>query len=370
MATTRERRRSDGSTAWQVLWRADGRQTSATFDDAETARRYAAILSAAGQQAADAWLARPPERTGVPTLDEWAGRYVEQLTGVTSGTRAEYRRLYARTWSPLIGARRLDELDRPDVAGAVNRLAERLAHHSLANAHGLLSAMLAAAVEAGHAPANPCRRLRLPRAGEHERRDMECLSHQEMADLLDVLPQRWRPLVLTLVGTGLRWGEATALRVGDVDVEAATVQVVRARKRVPGGWEIGPPKTRRSRRTVTLPGEVLAALTPLLADRKRGDLLFTAPGGGPVHGGNFRARVWSPAVERAGLSRRPRVHDLRHTHASWLVAAGVPLPVIQRRLGHESITTTIDVYGHLLPDLQRQAAQAAQLALRPPPALT
>ncbi|MCA0329475.1 MAG: tyrosine-type recombinase/integrase [Actinobacteria bacterium] len=57
------------------------------------------------------------------------------------------------------------------------------------------------------------------------------------------------------------------------------------------------------------------------------------------------------------------MHDLRHSHASWLIAAGVPLPVIQRRLGHESIQTTVDVYGHLAPDALEIAAQAATLAL-------
>lgn len=65
------------------------------------------------------------------------------------------------------------------------------------------------------------------------------------------------------------------------------------------------------------------------------------------------------------LPRRPRIHDLRHTHVSWLIAAGVPLPAIQRRLGHESITTTIDRYGHLAPELHQAAADAADRALNP-----
>src|SRR6185295_17155910 len=96
----------------------------------------------------------------------------------------------------------------------------------------------------------------------------------------------------------------------------------------------------------------------------RSDRLFLAP-----RGGELRHRTvydeWKAAVERAGLEPQPRIHDLRHSHVSWLIAAGIPLPVIQRRLGHEHIATTIDRYGHLLPDLQAAAAEAASVAMRP-----
>ena len=122
------------------------------------------------------------------------------------------------------------------------------------------------------------------------------------------------------------------------------------------------------------------------------DWLFTSRrGDAHVHHGNFRQRVWVPARARArlcdkhrdgelaaakstgrdpegcgcpgALTKSPRIHDLRHTHVSWLIDAGIGLVAIQQRLGHESIQTTIDVYGDLMPDLQVQAAQAASHAL-------
>ncbi len=93
--------------------------------------------------------------------------------------------------------------------------------------------------------------------------------------------------------------------------------------------------------------------------------MFTTRDGRVVHHANFRQRVWLPALERAPGVPRLRIHDLRHTHVAWLIAAGIPLPVIQRRLGHESIKTTVDTYGHLAPDLQRQAAATANAALAP-----
>src|SRR5690606_12851474 len=97
--------------------------------------------------------------------------------------------------------------------------------------------------------------------------------------------------------------------------------------------------------------------------------------GGAQRHGHFTSRSWAPAVRKASdvelceslgltpLTRVPTIHDLRHTHASWLIARGVPLPYIQARLGHESITTTVNTYGHLVADAHDQMASAIALTL-------
>jgi integrase len=109
-------------------------------------------------------------------------------------------------------------------------------------------------------------------------------------------------------------------------------------------------------------------LAPLAADN-RGEM-FRATRGGPVQHSYFHPKVWVPRTRKAGLEG-VRLHDLRHTHASWLIARGIDVVTISRRLGHESITTTIDRYGHLLPDQDAGAAAAVfaqtseSLALRP-----
>jgi integrase len=95
------------------------------------------------------------------------------------------------------------------------------------------------------------------------------------------------------------------------------------------------------------------------------ELLFSGVTGGPIEE-HFTDRRWAAAITAAaalGLRKRPRFHDLRHTHAEWLISAGVPLPVIQKRLGHESITTTVDVYGGLLDQAHEAADAAIQAAL-------
>ncbi|MFE3139335.1 tyrosine-type recombinase/integrase [Streptomyces scopuliridis] len=93
------------------------------------------------------------------------------------------------------------------------------------------------------------------------------------------------------------------------------------------------------------------------------------PEGGKWDPGTFRRLRWVPAIELAvekyGLIKRPRIHDLRHSHASWLIAAKVPLPAIQGRLGHESITTTVDRYGHLLDALDDEVMAAIEWAMDP-----
>ncbi|WP_162250318.1 site-specific integrase [Cellulomonas sp. Root485] len=145
-----------------------------------------------------------------------------------------------------------------------------------------------------------------------------------------------------------------------------------------GRWYVGPPKTRRTRRTVALPDDLVEVLGPLVASKAPGDLVFTNTVGSQLSSSRFWTQTWTPALDAATapvladgapdliaarLTKRPRVHDLRHTHASWMIAAGVDLFVLQRRLGHESITTTTETYSHLLPDQQAAAAAAARRTL-------
>ena len=91
--------------------------------------------------------------------------------------------------------------------------------------------------------------------------------------------------------------------------------------------------------------------------------MLTTIQGRRVQAQHFRERVWHPAVLRANIGKSPRVHDLRHSNASWMIARGMNLTTLQRRLGHEKITTTVDVYGHLMPEAQAQAAASATLSL-------
>jgi integrase len=141
------------------------------------------------------------------------------------------------------------------------------------------------------------------------------------------------------------------------------VRVARAWKRGKTGLYMGSPKSRKALRTITLPSGAVDTVRPLVERAKDGDHVFRGVRGGLPHHSHFYERVWQPTVARAAIEKDPRIHDLRHSHVVWLIEEGVPLPVIQYRLGHESIKTTVDRYGHLAPDMHAGAAEAAGNAL-------
>ncbi len=376
MPTPTEYVARDGRKSWRVRVRAHGRYTSETFPTRQAAIQFCKLVDATSPEAAIASRNRADRADDgyVPTLAEWLPQHIEQLTGVTDRTRLDYAAMAKRTWLPTLGDLPLDGIDRAAIAKAVNALeAKGLSAKSIRNAHGLLSAVLASAVVAEHIGTNPCHRMRLPRAGEAERRDERFLTHEEYQRLLSAMPAAHRPLTVTLFGTGLRWSEATALTVGDVRPGSPrTIRVVKAWKSTPGrAREIGPPKSAKSRRTVMLATQVVDALAPLL-DRPSDALLFTAPRGGPIYHGWWRERVWVPACRAAGLASPyikgqpfdgPRIHDARHSHASWLIEQGATLEMVQDQLGHESLLTTRKVYGHLQPAMRTALAEAATRAL-------
>jgi integrase len=258
-------------------------------------------------------------------------------------------------------ADRQDARDRwspDDISEATNALAGRYSAKSLKNQRGLLAAVCDRAVDLGYLPTNPTKRLRLPRAKETERVEMRILTAAELGDIITRVHPHYRLFVMFLAGMGCRYGEAVALQVQDVRLP--DVQIRRALKWSPDNKRtIGATKTVRSNRVVRVPSKLVPLLERSIEGKAGGDLVFTAPRGGPINHRTFWSDIWLPAVEH--LTPRPRIHDLRHTHASMQLADGVPVIVVSRRLGHESIKTTTDVYGHLVPDAQIAAAAAADV---------
>ncbi len=365
----------DGTRTWRVRVRAHGKATSETFHTLREAERFCSAVAGIGAEAAIAQRARTDVADAgyVPTLAQWLDRHVEELTGVTDRTRHDYKAMAKRTWLPHLGGLAVDLVDRAAIARTLRALeAQGLSAKSIANAHGLLSSVLGSAALAGHVATNPSAGMRLPRAREQERRDERFLTYAEYQQLLTATPPAHRALVIFLFGTGLRWSEATALQVRDVAQAAnpPVVRVTKAWKHTPGqGRHIGPPKSPKSRRSVILGAGVLEAIAPLL-DRPGDDWLFSAERGGPVHHGNWRYRVWAPTVVAAGLSPAPRIHDARHTHASWLIEMGASLEQVQDQLGHESILTTRKVYGQLQPAMRAAMYDYATRAIMPRVAIT
>jgi integrase len=381
MASIEKRERSDGTLAYRVVWRDPDtkKKDSLTFTDEGEARNAVKLLNANGQKLTDAIRAMEAIRKNVPTIAEILEHHIEHLTGIEHRTRKDYRSMARNHIIPYLGAHPIDHEHLDDLAKKwVNdRAEEGMNGKTLKNVHALLSAAIGSAVPK-HRPDNPFFKLRLP---EYVQEEMCFLTAGEFSLLLSKIPDRHKLLITFLVSTGLRWGEMVALTVGDLDLMAATphVRVAKAVKRDREGHYVGTTKTRAGRRTVSVPPSLVPELTSLTFGRSPAEPLFPSETGTRLRENNFRDRVWRKAVEAANadrdengvfvpvalrLNKRPRIHDLRHTHASWQIAAGVDLPTLQRRLGHESYNTTVDVYGHLDPSQLARSAAAAETSLR------
>lgn len=349
----------DKTVTYRVRYRSGPKQHSETFRHKKDAVTFAAILDGGGPLAAAQWLAARRGADDAQTFGEYVKVYVDQLTGVTVRTRADYLSINTRHFGTLQDIP-LPLITRSHVAALVNKLeADGRSAKTIKNVAHLLSSIMGLAVDEGHIARNPCRRVRLPQPSI-DGIEPRFLKPEEFSALLAEIPKHYKPLVLFLVGTGTRWSEATALTPKNVDLKHGTVRIDRAWKwqGKGAGWKVGPPKSSKSRRTVNAAVIALKAIAGLLD----GEYVFTTPTGKVIRHNNFYNRIWLPACERAGLPGT-RIHDLRHTHASWLISDGQSLEAVQDQLGHESILTTRKVYGHLQPAIGVAVGKSASETL-------
>ena len=188
---------------------------------------------------------------------------------------------------------------------------------------------------------------------EVDHRSKQILTPPEIRRLLEAADEPVRTVLMCAALTGMRHGELFGLRWEDIDLESNRIFVRRALWR----GKFVTPKSRRSRRAIDMAPTLRAALSRL-SSRFHGGLVFCSSNGKPIDPDNFVHRVWRLVLRRAEL-RRVRFHDLRHTYASLLIAQGAHPKYIQAQLGHASIQTTLDRYGHLMPDAH--AAEARKL---------
>lgn len=375
MASLGTRTLANGEVRFRVQQRVNGRMQQKTFTRIEGAKQFKALAERLTWEHAVSVLEARTRDSTMPTLRDWVSQYLDSdsgmLTGVEEGTRDDYKRAAQRSFLQVLGDMPVDAITKADVGRWVAWQERQLTQgtkkpvsmKTVQNYHSILSAALRAAVEHKLRGDNPAWKTRITRG---EKREGVFLTADEFATILAVAPARYEGLLMFLAGTGCRWGEATALTWDRVDLESSppTVRIDRAWKRAPrGGKILKQPKSKRSRRTVSLSADAAHALgTPGAPD----DLVFLSRTGRAIDHRSFRSNVWLPLISRARdaalcaelgvrpLQKSPNPHDLRHTHASWLIASGVPLPFVQARLGHESITTTVNTYGHLQPDAHQQ----------------
>jgi integrase len=275
-------------------------------------------------------------RSEAVTVEEAVRRYLAQHD-VDPATTDKLRR-QLRHGVATFGPREIGTL-RPDELGAWRLTLSEGSRHDVFRA---LRQVLEQAERWQWIDRNPARYVKNPKPKRPEIQPFA--SWEELEEIADELHPRFAAIPLFAAGTGLRPEEWIALERRDIDREAAVVTV----ERVYSQGRLKPcAKTSRQRRRVPLRQRVLDALDAL-TPRLDSPLLFPAARGGHIDLEKFRGRAWAPGLRAAGVPHR-RIYDLRHTYATWSLAAGVDLFTLSRRMG-TSLAMIDATYGHLAPD--------------------
>jgi len=305
-------------------------------------------------------------RGGRTTLKEWTELWLARA-GKRANTVARDRQAL-NVFLPTLGPMPLATITPMHVQAVIDARARAAAPATVARDFSALRAVLASAVEADLIGRSPARRVALPRVRPPARGE---LSPGDVEKLAGAVPGRYRALILVAAVTGLRWGEAIALRVKDIDFLRRTITVAQVVEEVAGHLEVvAEAKSTSSLRTLTAPPFLVEELAQHLAlyraesAAEQDALVFVGPRGGVLRR-RFGERQLGPAVERAGLAPGLTFHALRHAAITAMVDAGVHPRVMQGRAGHATSKLTMELYAHVPDAADRLAAQALQEYYRP-----
>ncbi len=369
-----------GAVTYRVRFRIGTRQLCETFDTKREADRFCASIYAHGSRVALNLLLAEAELKDSPTVAELAEQWLtwkESDPNIRSDrTVADYRRDYENWIRPTFGdlpaiavdERRVQDWVDAMVAGRLN--GKRLEPKSVADRHFILHSIYLWAM----APSrrliqhDPCTATQLPKRRKKAPKGLRPAEWAALYPALQQIDPDGADLALFLLATGWRISEAAALSAYDVEDDGRTVHITMGRvvRRNAAGQHVivEDAKSEAGLRRIELDPEAAAMIRRRMQKVIGDGLVLTTRAGGQWHYANFLNRAWKPAVKAANLGRRPTPHWLRHTSVAWLVMTGkVSLPEIQRRIGHESIDTTINVYGRMIDDVSPEAL-AAFAALR------
>ena len=370
MPSVRPRVTADGRRRYVALYRdPTGKQRSAgTYATERLAER--ASHRAESKVETGSWI-RPS--AGRITFRDYVENVWLPSRQVEVSTLAGYRSYLDKHFLPYFGNRQMAEILPSSVQDWVTAaVGSGLSPTSVRKYHVMLHSVFKRAVRDRVIVTNPCESIELPKVPPRKAR---ILAPAEYDRLVAEIPGRFRVLVMTDIETGLRWGELIALRPRHIDflrklisVEQTIVEV--SRKHSPTGERMivkDYPKDNEFR-TLRVSETLLRSIARRIEQLGLGrdDLIFPSTetaGGRPMSRNTFRTQVWLPALERSGIDFHVRVHDLRHAHASWLLAGGADLKTVMERMGHSQIMTT-QKYLHTLPDAQEKALAAFEAVRR------
>ena len=307
----------------------------------------------------------PSKETVSEFMDTWLETVAKaRVREKTYYSYKEKVRLYIK---PNLGDYKLPLVLPERIQALYNKMLENgLSPRTVRYTHMVLRSALDQAVRWGKLYRNPTELVDLPR---QEKEEMKVLSPKQATTFMEAsIYSPWKALFSLLLTSGMRPGEALGLKWSDVDFESKRITINRTLTRAQGGgWKLEEPKTSRSRRTIPIPSTVMKDLdehkraqTAEILRAKPGKyndqgFVFSAGNGEPANNKNIVRRHFKPLLEVAGLPNI-RLYDLRHSCATLLLSAGENPKIVSERLGHASITLTLDTYSHVLPDMQEKAA--------------
>jgi integrase len=281
-------------------------------------------------------------------------------------TRDEYVSLWANHVEPFLGRRRVNEISSEVIRKwRADLLDQGRSEDRTAKAYRLVRAMFATAVDDGRVRRNPCR---IKGADQHRTPERPHASIDEVYRLAELVPKRYRFLVLLAAFSGLRWGELIALQRRHVDRKTMIVRVSRRVAQMTNGeMDIGPTKSAAGVRTVALPkflvGDLVDHLAEFAQDGRDG-LLFVGKRGGVPRRGNFhRETKWTKTVVKAGLPEGFHFHDLRHTGNQMAAESGATTRELMQRMGQSTVRAAL-IYQHATSVRDQQIADELNIRVR------
>ena len=278
---------------------------------------------------------------------KWLEEYAELK--VKPRTYADYEQVVQKHLNPFFGKMLLSNIKPGNIQEYVSRKAkENLSPRTVNKTITVLKMIMKRAVIWEYLKDNPAR---FTESLKEEKNEMEFLKPDEIRRFLSAASPEYYPLFAAAVLTGCRQGELMGLRWSDVDLEQGVIYI---RRTYHPQFGFGKPKTKMGERAIVISPELVNILQTHRQQQhgKARDLVFQNKAGGPINHQNMMTRQFYPTLELAGL-RRIRFHDLRHTYAALMISMGENIKFIQKQLGHASLITTMDTYGHLLPEVSQ-----------------
>ena len=311
---------------------------------------------------------------GKQTVKTYLEGWLEAIQGTVRPKTYQGYESYARVHIvPVIGGIRVAKLTPQQLQALYSKkLKEGLSPTTVRAIHATIHRAMEQAARWGVVARNVADLVDAPRRA---RQEMKVLTSKQARALLEAAQgDRLEALYVLALSTGMRQGELLGLRWGDVDLDAARLHVRAIMQRNHEGIGLREPKTASSRRQIALTGMAVAALrrhrARQLEERlaagatwQDNDLVFPNTLGKPMEATNMLHRSFKPLLEKASLPDI-RFHDLRHSAATLLLKQRVPAKVVSEMLGHSQVGVTLNIYSHVLPDMQAEAAAAMEAALR------